>query len=59
MNLPNEQTELEKQLDESGICFLHAPKFHPAMRFVGPIRKELGVENLLQYVGSIGQSCIT
>ena len=49
----NEQSELEKQLDESGICFLHAPKFHPAMRFVGPIRKELGVKTFFNMLGPL------
>ncbi len=49
----NEQSELEKQLDKSGICFLHAPKFHPAMRHVGPIRKELGVKTFFNMLGPL------
>jgi len=49
----NEQSELEKQLETSGICFLHAPKFHPAMRFVGPIRKELGVKTFFNMLGPL------
>ena len=39
----NEKDLLIRSLDEAGICFLHAPLFHPAMKNVGPIRKELGV----------------
>ncbi len=49
----NEQSELEKQLDKVGICFLHAPKFHPAMRHVGPIRKELGVKTFFNMLGPL------
>ena len=39
----NEEDYLRQKIETSGICFLHAPLFHPAMRFVGPIRKELGI----------------
>lgn len=49
----NEQGELERQLETSGICFLHAPKFHPAMRFVAPIRKELGIKTFFNMLGPL------
>lgn len=49
----HEQDVLEKQLDEAGICFLHAPKFHPAMRHVGPIRKELGIKTFFNMLGPL------
>jgi anthranilate phosphoribosyltransferase len=32
---------LKRSIDKAGICVLHAPLFHPAMKNVGPIRKEL------------------
>jgi len=38
----NDNDFLEKCIDQAGICILHAPLFHPAMKNVGPIRKELG-----------------
>ena len=38
----NERDQLLRDLDNAGICFLHAPLFHPAMKNVAPIRKELG-----------------
>ena len=38
----NDESILLKQLDKSNICFCHAPLFHPALKGVGPIRKELG-----------------
>src|SRR3954470_8999209 len=34
-------SQLKKEVDEAGICFLHAPMFHPALKTVGPIRKNL------------------
>lgn len=47
----NDKDQLIKSLDESGICFLHAPLFHPAMKNVGPIRKELGVKTFFNMLG--------
>lgn len=42
---------LEQNLEEAGICFLHAPLFHPAMKSVGPIRRELGVKTFFNMLG--------
>lgn len=42
---------LKRNLDEVGICFLHAPLFHPAMKNVAPIRKELGVKTFFNMLG--------
>ncbi|HXB43691.1 MAG TPA: hypothetical protein VNV85_06530, partial [Puia sp.] len=39
----NDSGRLKKEMDEANICFLHAPLFHPALKTVGPIRKNLGV----------------
>ena len=33
----NDQDELRRSLDRAGICFLHAPLFHPAMKNIAPI----------------------
>jgi anthranilate phosphoribosyltransferase len=38
---------LKRSIDKAGICVLHAPLFHPAMKNVGPIRKELAVKTFL------------
>ncbi len=43
--------KLKQSLDQSGICFLHAPLFHPAMKNVAPIRKELGVKTFFNMLG--------
>jgi anthranilate phosphoribosyltransferase len=49
----DKQAVLEKELETAGICFLHAPKFHPAMRFVAPIRKELGIKTFFNMLGPL------
>ena len=40
-------------LNEIGICFLFAQKYHTAMRFVGPIRKELGIRTIFNILGPL------
>lgn len=47
----NDQQALEKELIATGICFMHAPLFHPAMKTVAPIRKELGVKTFFNMLG--------
>lgn len=47
----NNEDLLKRGLDEAGICFLHAPLFHPAMKTVAPIRKELGVKTFFNMLG--------
>ncbi|MEM7552132.1 MAG: anthranilate phosphoribosyltransferase [Bacteroidota bacterium] len=47
----NDTDHLRKSLDEANICFLHAPLFHPAMKNVAPIRKELGVKTFFNMLG--------
>ncbi|OBQ54650.1 anthranilate phosphoribosyltransferase [Tamlana sp. s12] len=42
---------LKRSIDQAGICVLHAPLFHPAMKEVGPIRKELGVKTFFNMLG--------
>ena len=49
----NNGDTLKRQLDDCGICFLHAPLFHPAMKFVAPIRKELGVKTFFNMLGPL------
>jgi anthranilate phosphoribosyltransferase len=47
----NEEDKLKKVLEASNICFLHAPLFHPAMKNVAPVRKELGVKTFFNMLG--------
>jgi anthranilate phosphoribosyltransferase len=47
----NDIDELKRSLDRSNICFMHAPLFHPVMKNVAPIRKELGVKTFFNMLG--------
>src|SRR6185369_4068263 len=47
----NETGKLKKEVDEANICFLHAPMFHPALKTVGPIRKNLGIRTFFNMLG--------
>ena len=49
----NEEAKLQKELDRTGICFLHAPLFHPALKTVGPVRKQLGVKTFFNMLGPL------
>ena len=42
---------LKRSLNEAGICFLHAPLFHPTMKNVAPVRKELGLKTYFNMLG--------
>ena len=39
------------EIDKANICFMHAPLFHPALKVVGPIRKNLGVRTFFNMLG--------
>lgn len=47
----NDSALLQKELDAANICFLHAPLFHPALKIVAPIRKNLGVRTFFNMLG--------
>ncbi len=40
-------------IEEAGIGFCFAPRFHPAMRFAGPARRELGVPTTFNFLGPL------
>jgi anthranilate phosphoribosyltransferase len=42
---------LRKEAEEAGICFLHAPLFHPALKTVAPIRKNLAMRTFFNMLG--------
>ena len=42
---------LKKSMDNVGMCVLHAPLFHPAMKHVAPIRRELAVKTFFNMLG--------
>ncbi|MBT7850165.1 MAG: anthranilate phosphoribosyltransferase [Flavobacteriaceae bacterium] len=47
----NDTDFLERAIATTGICVLHAPLFHPAMKNVAPIRRELGVKTFFNMLG--------
>lgn len=49
----NEEAALANEVKEAGICFLHAPLFHPALKAVGPMRKNIGVRTFFNMLGPI------
>ena len=49
----NDQDFLKHKIETAGICYLHAPLFHPAMRHIGPIRKELGIKTFFNMLGPL------
>ncbi|MDP4679549.1 MAG: anthranilate phosphoribosyltransferase, partial [Cyclobacteriaceae bacterium] len=49
----NDVVRLKTEIEEAGICFLHAPLFHPTMKHVGPVRKELGLKTFFNMLGPL------
>jgi len=47
----SDSSQLKKEIEEAGICFMHAPVFHPALKTVGPIRKNLGIRTFFNMLG--------
>ena len=50
-NFTNDIGKIKQQIEQANICFLHAPLFHPAMKIVAPIRRELGVKTFFNMLG--------
>jgi len=53
ITLTNDQEKLRRSLSDSGVCFLHAPLFHPAMKRVAGVRKELGFRTVFNMLGPL------
>ncbi|QCX53970.1 anthranilate phosphoribosyltransferase [Elizabethkingia sp. JS20170427COW] len=49
----NNQEDLKKDLDLANICFIHAPLFHPALKTVAPLRKNLGLRTFFNILGPL------
>ena len=49
----NDEATLKSHLERANICFLHAPKFHPAMKAVGPTRKALKLKTFFNMLGPL------
>lgn len=53
VNISLEPEKAEKLIDEVGIAFLFAQRYHASMKYVGPIRKELGIRTVFNILGPI------
>ena len=49
----NNAEDLKKDLEKANICFIHAPLFHPALKAVGPLRKNLGLRTFFNILGPL------
>lgn len=49
----NDNNQLRAELEEAGICFMHAPLFHPALKNVGHIRRNLGIRTFFNMLGPL------
>ena len=47
----NDPSTLKQQIDKNSICFLHAPHFHPSMKNVAPIRRDMGIKTFFNMLG--------
>ncbi len=47
----NNIDQLKREVEEANICFMHAPMFHPALKTVGTIRKNLGMRTFFNMLG--------
>lgn len=45
--------QVSESVERTGIGFMYAPAFHPAMRFVGPARKEMGIRTIFNVLGPL------
>lgn len=53
VNIDLELSQVETCLEELNICFCYAIRHHPAMRFAGPIRRELGIPTVFNILGPL------
>jgi anthranilate phosphoribosyltransferase len=51
--LGNDPAKLKRETEKSNICFLHAPLFHPALKAVGTIRRNLGIRTFFNMLGPL------
>ena len=53
VNIAQDPDKCRELLDEVGLCFMFAQKYHTSMKYVGPIRKELGIRTVFNILGPL------
>ena len=53
VDIDQDPEKCRKMLEEAGFCFMFAQKYHTAMKYVGPIRKELGFRTVFNILGPL------
>lgn len=53
----NDESQLRRSIEESGVCYMHAPLFAYGMKNVGPVRKELGIPTCFNILGPLLNPC--
>ncbi len=53
VNIDVETDVMERALRDAGIVFMFAPRMHPAIRHVGPVRRELAIPTVMNIVGPL------
>ena len=57
VNFTDDTSVLQRSLDEAGICYLHAPLFAYGMKFVGPVRRSIGIPTCFNLLGPLVNPC--
>jgi anthranilate phosphoribosyltransferase len=57
VSFTSDSEKLNEQLEKANITFLHAPLFHPAMKHVAPVRKQLQVKTIFNLLGPLVNPC--
>ena len=53
IDLDMDSDQLVKSIEEHGFGFIFAPRFHPSLRHVGPVRKKLAVRTIFNILGPL------
>ena len=53
-----EPRDIEEQINKNNFGFMFAPKYHSAMRFVGPIRKKIGKRTIFNMIGPLSSPAL-
>lgn len=53
----NDEGKLKHELETAGVCFMHAPLFHPALKNVAPVRGQLGIRTFFNMLGPLVNPC--